>query len=294
MNKKDTSLLPLGSFMDLPDEYSGKDSYFCIQPIPFEGNMTAQTGARNGPRSILEASRELEYFDMQTCSEPFQKGIYVLSPIALSTSKEADAIKTIASSLSQFANDNPDRFVLSLGGDHSITQGVCKGFDTIDDNYGVLIFDAHADLRYSWNNSPQNHACTARVVSENHPTTIVGVRSMDADEKEYASSQKNVFLYPSSESTEASFQKILAKMPEKIYLSIDCDVFDPSFLRYTGTPEPGGLFWNDMLSFLDLLFRTKTVFAADIVEFSPREEFACYAERYALAKLVYHIFALKK
>ena len=180
--------------------------------------------------------------------------------------------------------------MISLGGDHSITIAAIKALE-INEDFSVIILDAHADFRDSWNGSEYNHACTAKQVSKNHKVALLGVRSMDIDEKKQIEKADDVHLLKAYDFNLTKLKEILPKLKDKVYLSIDVDVFDPSFIRNTGTPEPGGFTWNQVISILKTIFKEKEVIAADIVEFAPKNNFE--AEAYALAKLCYKLMAMK-
>jgi agmatinase len=268
-------------WMNLPPEYQkGK---FVILPIEYEKDLTFGDGASLGPAEIIAASKHLEYYDEQFDCEPFEKGIELLEPI------KADEPEEMVEKVSEEIKKHKDKFVISLGGDHSVTIGAVKG---IEDDFSVIILDAHADFRDSWNGSSLNHACVAKQVSKNHKLALLGVRSMDIDEKKQIENAENVHLLNAYGFTLEKLRQILPKLKDKVYLSIDVDVFDPSFIRNTGTPEPGGFTWNQVIAILKTIFKEKEVIAADIVEFSPKENFQ--AEAYALAKLCYKIMAMKQ
>lgn len=279
-------------FMNLPEEYRTKQAHFIILPIAYEGDMTAQGGASKGAQAIIEGSQELEYYDMRFRQEPFLKGIHVLPTLSCAKQDPKTAHESIAQHMSEIRSKYPKAFIITLGGDHSITQGICSGLDAIDPDYSVMMFDAHADLRQSWNGSPYNHACTGYALSKTHELSIIGVRSLDSDEEQYASDQDTISILPAQQTTLDSFEKTLSTLSDTLYLSIDVDSFDPSLIRYTGTPEPGGFGWDQMIQMLETVFQNKIIRGIDIVEFSPRNEFSCYCEQYTLAKLIYHICSL--
>ena len=263
-------------WMNLPKEYqTGK---FVILPIEYEKDLTFGTGTINGPKEIIKASQHLEYYDEQFDCEPFEKGIELLEPVKVNEAEE------MIEKVSKEIKKHQDKFVIGLGGDHSVTIGLVKGLEELHDDFSVIILDAHADFRDSWNGSSLNHACTAKQVSKNHDLALLGVRSMDIDEKKQIENAENVHLLN-------AYSFNLTKLKDKVYLSIDVDVFDPSFIRNTGTPEPGGFTWNQVIAILKTIFENKEVIATDIVEFSPKENFQ--AEAYALAKLVYKLMAMK-
>ncbi|MBS3175608.1 agmatinase [Candidatus Woesearchaeota archaeon] len=280
-------------FMNLPDEYCTKKSRFAVLPIPYEKDPTYGAGAANGPKAIIDASHHLEYYDERFDAEPFTDGILTLQALNILNKTPEEAMNLIAQEIVVLAKQQ--EFIISLGGDHAVTIGIAKGLDLIDKDYGIIIFDAHSDLRFSWNNSQFNHACTARKVSQDHKTIVVGVRSMDVDDKDFIKESNNVKIIKSHENIKTKLEEELKRLPEKVYISIDIDVIDHSLIRNTGTPEPGGLFWNEMIELLEIVFKQKKVISADITEFAPQGNLENFrAEAYALAKLAHTLFALKK
>ena len=271
------------AWMNLPEEYT--EGKFVILPIEYEKNLTYGDGASKGPQEIIKASKHLEYYDEQFDCEPFEKGIKLLDPLKLN--EPGEMVEKVAGKVTEQEN----KFVISLGGDHAVTIGILKGMEKLHEEFSVIILDAHADFFHSWNGSQYNHRCIAQRASNGHDVALIGVRSMDIDEKKLIDNNENVHLIKSYDLTKEKFQKVLKKLKKKVYISIDVDVFDPSFIRNTGTPEPGGLRWNSVINILNDIFKTKEVIGADIVEFAPKQNFE--AEAYALAKLVYKIMGMK-
>ncbi len=271
-------------WMQLPDEYCKDSSKFIILPVEYEGNVTYGKGASKGPKKIIKASQHLEYYEDQFSNEPFAEGIKLLEPIKPGNEKE------MLEKTSETIIKNKDKFVINLGGDHSITLGILDGLKKNND-FSVIILDAHSDFRDSWKDSKNNHACISKRISEKHDIAILGVRAQDIDELKEIKNSNNVHQITAYDLTLDKIKEILPKLKEKVYISIDVDVFDPSFIRNTGTPEPGGLDWNTIINILKLIFKEKRVIGADIVEFAPEENYR--AEAYSLARLVYKIMALK-
>ena len=267
-------------FMKLADEYSGESSEFCILPIEYEFGLTYGDGASKGPAEILKASEHLEYYDEQFDAEPFLKGIQTLPPVK---PKKPEDLLEIAV---------PDKFTITLGGDHAVTIGVLKSLEKKYDDFSVIILDAHSDFFSSWNDSQYNHRCVSQRAVEKHKTLLLGVRSMDIDEKELIEKNENVSIIKAYDFDLEKLKQELAKMSENVYISIDVDAFDTSFIKNTGTPEPGGFFWNQVIDILKVIFEQKKVIGADIVEFAPKQNFE--AEAFSLAKLSHKIFSLRE
>ncbi|MAE13090.1 agmatinase [Candidatus Woesearchaeota archaeon] len=278
------------SWMQLPKEY--QKGTFTILPIEYEHNPTYGKGASKGSKEIIKASEHLEYYDEQFNTEPFLKGIKQLPTLNLNNVKPEEMIEQIATTIEQNQKEitKQNNFIITLGGDHAITLGVIKGLEQIHKTFSIIQLDAHADFRDSWS-SPYNHACVAKQLSKNHDIALIGVRSMDSDEAKQLNQHKNVHLIKAYNLTKENIIKTLKKLNKKVYISIDVDVFDPSIITNTGTPEPGGLNWNQLIEILKDIFKHKTVIAADIVEFAPKTNYT--AEAYTLAKLAYKLMALK-
>jgi len=283
------------NWMRLPEEYTkGK---FLILPIAYEKDVTYGKGAAKGAEEIIKASEHIEYYDEQFDCEPFLEGIELAEIITAENPEEM--IEKVTTSLEK----QQDKFIVGLGGDHAVTIGLVKGQEKLSDiqnqEFSVIQFDAHADFRDSWNNSSLNHACVAKQISKKHDLALIGIRSMDIDEKKQIElhnqeEQYKVHLIKAYDYSLEKLKEILPQLKKRIYITIDVDAFDPSFIRNTGTPEPGGLSWYDMIEALKLIFQEKEVIGADITEFAPDENKEYQSEAYALAKLAYKIMALKK
>lgn len=273
------------NFMNLPEEFASKEAKYYILPISYEGNVTSGKGTSKGPSEIIKSSCQLEYYDEQFDNEPYKKGIFLLQNLIANSPEE------ITEKISEEVSKHKSKFIISLGGDHSVSIGIVKGLEKIHDDFSVIVFDAHPDLFYSWNNSRLNHRCTSFHISLKHSTSLLGIRSMDKDELDVIKNN-NVYVAYSHEDVKEKLLAILPKLKNKVYISIDVDSFDPSFIRNTGTPEPGGFFWKEFIELLEIIFMNKNVIGADIVEFSPNENFE--SESYSLAKLIYKILSMKE
>lgn len=276
------------NFMNLPKKYTSKDSKYCILPVEYEGNVSSGKGAKSGSKEIIRASTQLEYYDENFDNEAFENGIRLFKPLSFSKSKPETVMKKISETISR----QKDRFILTLGGDHSVTIGSLKGMEKLHDDFSVIVFDAHPDLFGSWNGSKYNHRCVSKYASSNHDLTLIGIRSMDVDERNMIKDNKDIHVIYDFEDYKDKIFRILPLLKKKVYISIDVDVFDPSFIRNTGTPEPGGFLWKEFIEILKIIFEAKNVISADIVEFAPTENFR--AEAYSLARLAYKIFSMNE
>ncbi|MFA6460652.1 MAG: agmatinase [Candidatus Woesearchaeota archaeon] len=275
------------NWMNLPEEYCTENSKFVILPVKYEHQVTYGKGASLGSIEIIDASYQLEYYDEQFNLEPFISGIRLLPTLENDTPEEMiDQVST------EIKKIDSKQFLIGLGGDHAVTLGLVKGMESLHSDFSVIVLDAHSDFKDFWNGSFLNHACVSKQLSKNHSLLIAGVRSMDIDEMKGISENDSVSLLKAHEYSLEKIKEILPKLKDKVYLSIDVDVFDPSFIRNTGTPEPSGLNWDQMMELLTLIFSNKEVIGADIVEFAPTENYR--SEAYALAKLAYKLMALKR
>jgi agmatinase len=283
-------------FMNLPEEYSSKKSKTIILPITFKSKTTRETFSDKGPLKIIEASYELEYYDEEIDVEPYEKGIFQEEILEI---LETDYLTQEQKIIKKILEIEENKFLVVLGADHSTTISVVKALEQKNNDLGVIIFDAHTDLRDSGVDECGLHACVSSEISKKHKTLVCGVRSMDVYDKEQLKN-KNIDIIKTKELFEDKdwylkkskiLKKKLKKLPQKVYISIDVDVFDCSFIRNTGTPEPGGLFFEQLKNLLKLVFKEKDVIGVDIVEYSPNKE--SFSESYSLAKLVYKIIAYK-
>ena len=255
-----------------------------VLPIPFDKTSTWLKGADKGPDAIIEASGYLELYDIETDSEVFRKGIFTAEPV--NAASPSQLLKKTCSAVSHFLKDN--KLVVSVGGDHSVSVGVIKAYAEHHKNLSVLHLDAHADSRDSYERSRYNHACIiARTREFTNNIVSVGIRSMDKSERA-GFDRKRVFfaheIYDSSEWME----KVIPLLTKTVYVTIDLDVFDPGIMPSTGTPEPGGLNWYQVMKLLRLVSRTKQIVGFDVVELCPSNS---KAPDFLAAKLIYTLLS---
>ena len=265
-----------------------------ILPIPYEATTTYRQGCRNGPTSLLEASDQLEYYDEELRREIcFDVGIYTHPTIAetrnsISSSPE-EMLKITSQTISRLVNDN--KFVISLGGEHSITAGVVRGYQQeIREPFTVIQIDAHGDLRYEYEGSIYNHACVMRRILEMGLSILpIGIRSICQEEAQLIE-QKDIPVVWAREIAnnphwiEQIIPRILTK---KVFITIDLDGIDPSLIPGVGTPEPGGLSWYSLLACLRRLFESHEVIGCDVMELSPIKD--SVVSQFTAAKLVYKL-----
>ncbi len=278
---------PTWNFALLEDEDRRYEtSRAAILPLPFERTTSYGKGAAAGPEAIVRASHYLETYDEELGGEPFRQGIHTLPPFVPESLDLAEAIAEIETEALRYLVDG--KFLVSLGGEHSITYPLVRAVKTVWNQVGVVQFDAHADLRESYEGSPFSHAAVMhRVLAEGLPTLALGVRSLSTPEAELVRDRSLavVWGHELSRLTPEHFAELLAPLPERIYLTFDLDYFDPALVPATGTPEPGGGWWYPTLELLRTLFREKTVVAMDAVELAPIP--GQPASDFLAAKLIY-------
>ncbi|MFC2075418.1 agmatinase [Bdellovibrionota bacterium] len=273
------------NFLDIPSSISSYDSAkVAVLPIPYEATTTYGKGTVRGPEAIISASSQLECFDEEIKGEACQVGIATLDPVDFSGEVGQEAIEKIKKRASEVIGDG--KFLVGLGGEHTVTLGLVGGILEHSSDFGVLQIDAHADLRESYEGDPYSHASVMRRIHDLGVTTIgVGIRSLCTEEMDYIG-QAKVPVYFDRIIHENGFplKDVLKNLPDKVYITIDVDGFAPSLVPATGTPEPGGLPWYETLSFLKSIFKEKSVLGFDVVELLPRPGFE-YVD-FAMAKLI--------
>ncbi|OQX92345.1 MAG: agmatinase [candidate division Zixibacteria bacterium 4484_95] len=257
-----------------------------ILPIPYELTLTYEPGARNGPQAIISASRHLETYDETLELDPSSVGIATLPEIEQVVSSPKEMQDIIYKKSMKILDDG--KFLLSLGGEHSITIALVKGHKEKYNNLSVLHIDAHTDLRDSYQGSRFSHACVMARVAEMAPFITVGVRSFSNDDNERKYSDRIIKISEYRKNPDI-FEKIIANLSENVYITVDLDSFDPSVMPAVGTPEPGGLNWEEMMSIINATALKKRIVGGDIVELSPRIGLT-YAD-FTAAKLAYKIIA---
>ena len=276
------------NFGDLPEEYSALDSArVVIIPVPYDGTSTWIKGADKGPAAIIEASTHMELYDIETDSEVYKEGIFTAGPVDGKELPE-DVVKSVAEQVRHHLQN--DKFVVVLGGEHSVSLGPVRAHVEKNADITVLQLDAHSDLRDEYEGSGYNHACIMARVKELCPIVQVGIRSMDSSEKQALDKNRVIFAGEIS-SNKNWIEKVLSKLSHNVYVTIDLDVFDPSIMPSTGTPEPGGLLWYDVLGLMRTVFENFNVAGFDIVEMCPDERNK--APDFLAAKLLYKLLSYK-
>jgi agmatinase len=276
------------TYAGIPEAYATSEkSKIVLIPVPYDGTSSWKKGADKGPKAFLEASENMELYDIETDSEVYKQGIYLSQPVTESSSPEA-MVEAVTEKVKSYLNRN--KFVTLFGGEHSISIGAIRAFSRHYENLTVVQIDAHADLRESYEGSKCNHACALYEANQTNNLIQVGIRSMDHSEKSVMN-YDNVFFAHEIESDDYWIEQAVERMTDTVYITIDLDGFDPSLFPATGTPEPGGLFWYETLRFLRDVFKEKNVVGFDLVELCPSP--ALYASDFLAAKLYYKMLSYK-
>ncbi len=266
------------------------DSYFHIIPAMFEKSVSYGTGTANGPLAILKASQQLELFDGKGI--PASRGIFTQAPMMCAGSAE-QALLEISAAVSRVLTQK--RFPILLGGEHTVTIGALGALEALTNKgeaVGIVHFDAHADLRDVYEENRLSHACVMRRAFEmGFPIFQIGVRSLSSPEAEFRQAH-NIGHYDAEWIARNGVPKKLLpqSFPETIYLSIDVDVLDPAVMPATGTPEPGGLSWYQLMAALERVIAGRRVVAADVVELSPLK--GIHAPDYTCARMIYNLMGM--
>jgi len=262
-----------------------------ILPVPLDRTTSYVAGTRNGPHEILVASSHMELWDEETESDIHRIGIFTLPEMELpfaSMDEIVDDIRRVTAELI-----TRGKFPVVLGGEHSITGPVVAAVAATHPDVSVLQIDAHADLRDSFMGTRHNHACAMRRVLDHAPRcTQVGIRSLSPEEAAAAPSLATRIFYDWNMRQDPDWiERVVDSLGETVYITIDCDGFDPAIMPATGTPEPGGLSWREGLALLRRVIEARNVVGCDIVELSPMA--GNVAPNFLCAKLVYKILSYR-
>lgn len=268
-------------FGDFPEQYQTyENARVALLPVPFDKTCSWMSGAFKGPRAIVEASPFMEYYDIETGEEVYKEGIHVTPAIIAETSEDMNeqAYKATKSLLAD------KKFIVPLGGEHSISYPVIKAFHEKYPAMSVLHLDAHGDTRDEYEGSKFNHACVMARVREHVKNVVaVGLRSVEAEEMKVLTPSKTFFACHIHDNNDW-IEKAVNELRGPVYVSIDVDVFDPSELPATGTPEPGGLHWYQVLKLLWRTAQKHKIIGFDVVELSPTDH---KASDLLAARLIY-------
>ncbi|MBF6599642.1 MAG: agmatinase [Dehalococcoidia bacterium] len=284
----DARFYPPPNFGSLDDDDAAFDhARVVVLPVPYDSTVTARAGTRDGPRAIIEASTDMELYDVGLGSEPYRHGIHTLPELAPHTGSPEAMIDRIEEVTGELIDAG--KFVVTLGGEHTVAVGAVRAHAKRHPGMSVLAFDAHSDLRDEYLGSKYNHACTLRRALEVAPVTQLGLRSASAEDAALIRDERLAFFSPAAYRA-AGAQAVVDRLGDDVYITVDLDCFDPSEMAAVGTPEPGGLHWDEVSDLLVAVTRTKRVCGFDLTELSPSLGPRSCAQ--LAAKLAYRLIGL--
>ena len=284
--KNKSFLLPNKNQFVLPNKLSPKECKFIIVPLPYEQTTSYGHGTKKGPKSILEASYQLELWDEELKYEIYKVGIFTADDFKY-TRDEKEFFENIGPYVLRLINEF-ECVPIFLGGEHSITQGLIPPFEKKYKNFSILHFDAHADLRDSYQGTKHSHASALYPASLSSKIVQIGIRSVASEEK-HLINKGNVktFLMHENLDIKKLIRNVVNELDENVYLTIDVDGFDPSVMPATGTPQPGGFMWYDAISVFREVIYKKNVVGFDVVEVCPLKNY--HITEFNAAKLIYKL-----
>lgn len=274
-------------FLDLEPPVSDFDTAaVAILPVPYEGGISYGQGTLHGPKDILKSSAYVELYDEYLNMEVCRMGIATLESLSVPGDAES-MITTVSETVGNLLESG--KFTVMIGGDHSITTGYLLALKKYFKSFSIIQLDAHADLRDSYENNSHSHACTMARAREITPHTLqLGIRSLSQEEATLIKNQNLKVVYMHElRRHQADLRSMIEQLPDPVYITLDVDVFDWSVVRSTGTPEPGGFRWSEMMGLLELIFNSKQIVGFDVVELSASSDDP--TSSFAAARLIYRM-----
>ena len=278
------------NFLALPEEQSSlARSRVVLLPVPYDSTTSFRTGARYGPEAIIQASAGLEDYDWELDLDVAQAGIHTAPALEPHVGDPGVMVDRVRQAVGSFLEQG--KVVGVLGGEHSVTIGATQAHLEVYPDLSVLYLDAHADLRSQYLGTPWSHASGARRIHERCPLVLAGLRSLCLEERDYlrANAIPAFFWPPPGGDEDAAIRQMVAALTTQVYVSVDLDVLDPSFMAAVGTPEPGGMGWHQVNALLRAVAQQRRIVGFDVSELSPQEGPAACS--YIAAKLVYKMVA---
>jgi agmatinase len=279
------------NFLGLPADLSGYGSArFAVLPIPYDGTTSYAVGTRDGPRAILTASQQVELYDEALGRESLKAGVATLDPVPWDSAGPQQTVQRVFETARKVVRDG--KFLIGLGGEHSISSGLVRAVQTRYKNVSVLQIDAHADLRDSYQGSPWSHACVMRRIHDLGVDAVaVGIRNYSADEAAFIKkADKKIVTARRCRESGIWIEEAVAAEARDVFVTIDIDGFDPAYAPGTGTPEPGGLDWYQVTDLLAAVAKSRRIVGADVVEVRPIP--GNNVTEFLAAKLVYRLIGL--
>jgi len=275
-------------FLDPPDPLADAErSSIRVIPVPYDKTSTYRKGADRGPSALLEASTQVEYYDIETETEVHARGIHTEPPVECDGPPEALA-PLVRERVARCLEEN--RFPVVLGGEHSVTIGAVEAAAARHQDLTVLQIDAHGDTRETYHGSTHNHACVMARAKEHAEIVQVGIRAIDASEAAGMAPERTFFAHEIVGAPDHSWlDRVSSVLTTNVYVTIDLDAFDPAYIPATGTPEPNGLDWRTVNELIKRVARSRTVVGFDVVELCPHE--AHHASDFFAAKLTHRVLS---
>jgi len=275
------------NFGGIEPEYTDFErAQFVVIPVPYDLTSTYRSGSRQGPAAILDASAHMELYDEELGRETYRCGIHTLPFLEPDARGPKEMVESIRQKTLEVVQAG--KIPVTLGGEHSISFGCVQALKEKYPALSVLQFDAHADLRDVYQGSPYSHASVARRISECCPLVQAGIRSMSAEDAAFlADSRIKSFSADYILEKNGWCEAIAGHLKGDVYISVDLDVLDPAFMPATGTPEPGGIGWKDLLRLIRAVSEKCSIRGFDVVELSPIP--GLVAPDFLAAKLTYRM-----
>lgn len=272
----------------LSEEYTlYNSSDIIVIPIPYDGTSTWVKGAEQGPEALLEASANMELYDIETDSEVYLRGIHT-TEIVNTTEGPEKLAPLVKNAMVKVFDDK--KFPVLIGGEHSVSIGAFQAAGEKFEDLTILQLDAHSDLRSEYEHSRFNHACVMARAQEIAPIVQVGIRSMCVEEKENMDASR-VFWGHQIRDNKTWMEDAIGLLSKNVYITIDLDVFDPAYVPATGTPEPGGMNYPTVIEFLKKVNEAKNIVGFDVVELCPIP--GNPGSDFLASKLVYQLLSMK-
>ncbi|HKQ58700.1 MAG TPA: agmatinase, partial [Candidatus Eisenbacteria bacterium] len=277
------------NFGGLDDEHSALGAARAVVlPVPYDFTTTYQGGTRQGPRAIIDASRNMELWDDEL-GAVYRSGIHTLPEVEAAAEGPAAMVDRVERAVAWILDQG--KLPAMLGGEHSITAGAVRALAKRHRGLSVLQIDAHADMRDTYLGTPHSHACIMRRVRELVPATSVGIRSLGEDEAEYLDGHPQpIWSVRKFRALQGRWDPILATLTDDVYVTFDLDGLDPAILPATGTPEPGGLDWYEAVDLLAAVAKHSRIVGFDVVELAPLA--GQVASDFTAARLTYRLIGL--
>ena len=300
---RDQRFYPPRNFAALgPEESDYAAARVVVLPVPYDSTTTARAGAREAPQAIIDASADMELYDVVLEDEPYRHGIHTLPELAPHSGSPEAMVQRIESVVAELVDAG--KFAVTLGGEHTVAAGAVAAYAKRLPDLSVLAFDAHADMRDMYLDSRFNHACTLRrsleavragrrTNSQRTPTLVhVGLRSATREEHQFMRSPEGIPFFPAHLYRQMADgpRQVADQLTDNVYITIDIDSFDPAQVAGVGTPEPGGLFWEDVVATIAEVAKSHRIVGFDLTELAP--DYGVRANAQLAAKLVYRTIGL--